>query len=246
MLANVAKSFLTRFPVLHEAVLKVKYHNRPLYSRRVPLTQVDTKARFEEIFQQNVWGEIDSASGSGSVPNYTESLKRALPAFVERYDIKSMLDAPCGDFAWMKDVPFPADFRYVGGDIVSELAERLNTEFSSKNRRFIQLDVTSEALPDVDLFFCRDCFIHLSNDQVLKALQKFSESKVGFILTTQYNYGRRNVDIETGSFRQINLRAAPFNLPRPIASIVDYVYPFPPRRLSLWSRENIIDALRGR
>jgi hypothetical protein len=90
---------------------------------------------------------------------------------------------------------------------------------------------------------CRDCFIHLSNADVRRALDNFVRSDIKYILATTYRFGRINADIATGQFRALNLQAAPFSLPPPIETIVDYIYPFPPRRLALWSREQVAAAI---
>jgi len=159
---------------------------------------------------------------------------------VRNYSIASMLDAPCGDFVWMRRVEFPEKFRYVGADIVAELVSELQAKHQSPTRQFIKLDVRTDRLPDVDLWLCRDCLIHLSNDDALSALRNFARSNIKYLLTTTYNFGYVNADIETGNFRALNLRKPPFLLPRPLALLKDYKYPATPRRLALWSRDQLV------
>ena len=53
-----------------------------------------------------------------------------------------------------------------------------------------------------------------------------------------------NIDIPTGDFRDLNLMLPPFNFPKEILwEIDDYVFPHPPVKICLWSREQIEDAL---
>ena len=233
---ELANRALSRFPTLHERVLDRRYADRPLPSHKHELIGADREAVVRDIFTFNRWNDPESASGVGSSSRYTEELRRRLPGLLRKYGMRSILDVPCGDFAWMRQVPLDPDMRYVGGDIVPELVERLQREFASPQRRFERLDVISSPLPKADVLICRDCFIHLSNADVLSALDNIVASDLSYLLATTYRFGRVNADIATGQFRVINLQAPPFSLPPPIETIVDYVYPFPPRRLALWSR----------
>jgi SAM-dependent methyltransferase len=241
-----AKVILSNFPSLHECILDIKYFNRPLPYNKYQINGTNPEAIFQDILKFNRWNDAESVSGVGSNSNYTINIRSKVPILLRKYDIHSILDAPCGDFAWMKKVKFDPGTSYVGGDIVRELVERLQIDFGSPQRRFIHLDIISAQLPKADILVCRDCFIHLSNSQVLEALRNFVTSDIKYILTTTYRFGRRNADISTGQFRAINLQAAPFSLPPPIETIVDYIYPFPPRRLALWSREQLVAWLHER
>ena len=68
-----------------------------------------------------------------------------------------IFDAPCGDFNWMKLVLNKCDINYIGGDIVENLINDLNKQFSSSKRLFINIDITQDKLPDADLMMVRDC-----------------------------------------------------------------------------------------
>jgi hypothetical protein len=244
--AELAKRIVSRFPSLHERLLDIAYANAPLPSHRHALIGGNPEEVFADIFTHNRWNDGESASGVGSNSRYTSRLRKALPRLLRKYAVRSILDAPCGDFAWMKSVPLDPQTRYLGGDIVRELVERLEREFGSDQRRFTYLDVISSVLPPADLMICRDCFIHLSNADVRKALENFARSEIKFILTTTYRFGRINADIATGQFHALNLEAPPFSLPPPSETIVDYIYPFPPRRLALWSRQQVAAAMMAR
>jgi hypothetical protein len=53
-----------------------------------------------------------------------------------------------------------------------------------------------------------------------------------------------NIDVPTGEYRPLDFFARPFNLPKDVlARIVDYVEPFEPREMCLWSREQIAEAM---
>jgi hypothetical protein len=144
----------------------------------------------------------------------------------------------------MRRVRF-GDVEYIGADVVPDLVANLQQEHSGPNRKFIVADITKDDLPDVDLWICRDVLFHLTNADATSALRQFASSQIPYLLTTTYPYLRQNVDLErSGGFRTINLRAAPFNLPPPVATYDDFVAPYTPRLLGLWSREQVRSALQ--
>ena len=63
--------------------------------------------------------------------------------------------------------------------------------------------------------------------------------------TTHFNTtGFANVDIADGEFRLLDLHSEPFALPREtLFRIADYIFPFPPREMCVWTREQVAAAL---
>jgi hypothetical protein len=202
--------------------------------------------RFTQIYKKNYWKGSDSNSGSGSSIEYTANLRSQLPKLFARYSIKSVLDAPCGDFNWMKEVVSATSINYVGADIVKPLIQQLNEKYSSKTVKFVHLDITEDALPQADLMICRDCLIHLSFADTRSMLVNFVSSGIPYLLTTTHtNVGAfQNHDIATGDYRLIDLYSAPYNFPHePLAVIEDWVPPNPERTMCLWTRNQISAAL---
>jgi hypothetical protein len=148
----------------------------------------------------------------------TERIREKLPKIIEHYQIKSMLDIPCGDFGWMKHVDL-SGVHYTGADIVDELVIRNNSSYSDASKTFIKLDVCKDPLPSVDLIFCRDCFVHFSNDDIFSALENIRASKSGYLLTTTFTECEENEDIATGDWRTINLQIPPFSFPEPLLTV---------------------------
>lgn len=204
--------------------------------------------RFSRIYQQNYWKGSDSASGSGSSIEYTANLRSQLPQLFSRFAVKSILDAPCGDFNWMKEVVSTTPIHYIGGDIVKPLVLQLTENYSSERVQFLHLDITRDPLPDADLMICRDCLIHLSFADTRSVLENFVSSCIPYLLTTTHtNEGVfQNHDITTGDYRLIDLFSDPYNFPRePLAIIDDWVPPGPERTMCLWTRDQITAALQS-
>jgi hypothetical protein len=202
---------------------------------------------FSEIYKNNLWNSDESRSGEGSELAQTQNLIRSLPDVFEKFQIKSFIDAPCGDFNWMKHVPLKADIHYTGLDIVPDLIKDTQAKYGNDQYRFAVADITKDRLPKADLLFCRDCLFHLSYKDISSFFKNFLESEIPYLLTTtHYNKDQFiNSDIRTGSFRSIDLFSAPFNLPKNVLyRIEDFTPPAREREMCLWDRKQIQDALK--
>jgi hypothetical protein len=208
----------------------------------------DLKRVFERIAATNHWGSSESRSGAGSTLRYTYNLRRELETFVQDFDLKTMFDAPCGDFHWMKEVGFPGHFEYIGGDVAPSLIQANTERHLKAGRQFREFDITRDAFPNCDVWFCRDCLFHLPFDLILQALTNFCRSNIRFVMMTNHINvsGFKNEDIESGGFRLLDLFIEPFHLPRQVLHrVADYVFPFPQREMCVWSRDQIAGALQG-
>jgi hypothetical protein len=203
--------------------------------------------RFTWIYENNYWGSKESASGFGSTLKCTQNLRRELPGLFERYSIRTVFDAPCGDFNWMQHLLATVDIDYVGGDIVKPLISNLNKKYKREKIRFVHFDLIKYVPPTVDLMICRVCLFHLSFADSQLVLEAFLRSNTSYLLTSTHrnNDGAfANRDILTGDFRLIDLLSKPFGFPpNPLATIEDWIAPDPERVMSLWSRDQISKAL---
>ena len=195
------------------------------------------KSIFTDIVENGRWGT--TICGPGSTLEYTAHIRAALPILIEKHNIKSMFDAPCGDFSWMSTVPFAKDFTYIGGDIVDSLISNNKEKYPLVN--FINFDLTKDKMSTVDLFFCRDCLFHLSFKNIDRVLQNFIDSGSKYILVSNHYEKNSTNDITEGKSRYINFLHAPYNFPEPIDSIQDWNSPDPKRYMLMWDRETIIN-----
>jgi hypothetical protein len=205
--------------------------------------------RFTEIYKKKAWhfSSDESSSGAGSSFDYTANLRRELPHLVKKYSIKSLFDAPCGDFNWMRHFLQEAEIDYVGGDIVAPLIAANTSKYANQRTRFVHLDLTRDAFPACDLMICRDCLFHLSFRDTGLVLQNFVAAKIPYLLTTTHinRSGFKNRDIVTGDYRLIDLFAPPYTFPSDVLSrIADWKEPDPPREMCLWTRDHIIEVLK--
>lgn len=175
--------------------------------------------RFRYIYRHRMWNNDGSTTCRGSTLANTAQLRSELPRLLERFGIKSILDAPCGDFGWMAEASLPIE-RYIGFDIVPELIAENIKRYAG--REFVVGDIVEDRIPRVDLIFCRDCWIHLSFDDALRSLDNFKRSGSIYLMTTTYPECCENVEMPgAGGFRPINLRLPPFSFPEQLCLIRD-------------------------
>jgi glycosyltransferase involved in cell wall biosynthesis len=168
---------------------------------------------FEEIYLQNTWGNSESHSGHGSSTDATRFVRSALHELLRELGVKSMIDIPCGDFNWMRLLDLPVD--YLGADIVPQLIEKNKKNHARPGRAFQLLDITKDPLPRADLVFSRDLLVHLSERDIRSALENIINSGARYLVTTTFTSRDRNVAIETGQWRPLNLQRPPFLFPPP-------------------------------
>jgi SAM-dependent methyltransferase len=194
---------------------------------------------FTRYYETNKWGVTESLSGPGSTLEYTKNIRAKLPELIERLDVRSMLDVPCGDYNWFQHVERADHVQYIGADIVRPLVDANRAKYANSNTSFEHLDVTKDRLPRVDLVLCRDLLFHLPNRKALEAVDNILASGCKWLLTTSHIDCDKNYDIMTGSFRLINLELEPFSFGPAEFAIEDWVEGSPPRYLGLWPADHL-------
>lgn len=216
-------------------------HFKKLVEKGVSLSMKDT---FTQIYQTNIWNNPGSVSGNGSSLVQTAEIAKHLPGIIKKYNIRTILDLPCGDFNWMRSVDLGID-HYTGADIVEEIIAKNQKTYGNKKYRFLVLDITRDDLPKTDLIFCRDCLVHLSYDDIFRAFRNIKRCGISYILTTTFTEFSMNHDIVSGDWRPLNLESPPFDLPGPVESINEKCTEgggkFADKSLGLWRVKNLAD-----
>ena len=165
--------------------------------------------------------------GPGSTISAAKYVLRELPLLVERYDIKSILDMPCGDYNWMRKMKFKSEVTYIGADYNETLIETNKSRYSDVDFRVINAIV--DPIPTVDLVFCRDLFIHFPFEETKTALANIKASGSKYLLTTTFSWRSfpprdivRNAENKMAPWTRLNLFMEPFNMPPCIDFIVEF------------------------
>lgn len=199
--------------------------------------------RFTHIFARNKWKDAESRSGAGSSLQATSEIRRALPGLISELEVKSVLDAPCGDYNWFQHIDGLSELNYIGGDIVRPLIDANQQTHASERVSFIHLDITTDLLPAVDAWLCRDCLIHLSYADIERALTNFKRSKIRYWWLTTHRNIDRNIDIPTGHCRMLNLERAPFSFPEPLRYLADNDAENTGKCLAVWDRQQLVRVM---
>ena len=194
------------------------------------------EAIFTSIYNNHRWGDEESVSGTGSKIEQTKGIAAFMPLLFRKYDIRNVLDIPCGDFNWMQHVDL-STINYVGADIVPALINKNTLSYAAPHVNFFLADIIKDRLPKVDLVFCRDCFVHFSDKHISTAIENIKLSGAEFILTTTFPR-HSNFDIITGNWRALNLQIKPFYFPQPLELFNEGFHPektgIADKSLGLW------------
>jgi len=197
---------------------------------------------FTRIYETNLWGSESSRSGSGSAESETGRLRVQIPKLLKGIGARSLLDIPCGEFGWLSQADL-AGIDYTGADIVAELAAKNTARYGSPSRRFCQLDLTCDVLPRADVVLCRDCLVHLSFENIFRALANLRESRSIYLLATTFTDHDANQDAANGDWRMLNLERAPFHFPPALALVVEGCSEssgaYADKSLGLWKLEDV-------
>jgi hypothetical protein len=187
----------------------------------------DIEIIFQTIYDKNLWSSTESKSGRGSEILYTENLRLWLEKNISNYDIKNIVDSPCGDFNWMRYVLQHVSADYLGIDIVEKLIDKNIKKYSSKNIGFKKGNIIKDPIPTCDLLIVRDCLFHFSYYDINRFLENIDKTNYKYLLTTSHVMSDdfKNHDIKTGNYRRIDLLKPPFNFRQD--KILDTINDFP-------------------
>lgn len=155
-----------------------------------------------------------------------------LPVWCEELEVRSVVDAGCGDGLWQPTLP-----GYYGVDIVPDVIERCKERFPW--RRYEVLDFVSRPLPPCNAVLCRDALQHLSLYDCLQALDNFRAADATILFASSHR-SYANANIKTGEWYPVNLEAPPFSLGEPLREMADNVWPngpspWPDKVFAAWS-----------
>lgn len=177
-------------------------------------------ASFRTAIDEGWWRADGTVCGEGSTMRSTASIRGELPRLLSRRKVSSVLDAPCGDFAWMSTVELGL-VEYVGVDVVASLIAENRRRYGRIGVGFECADITEDRLPVADLVLCRDCWIHLPFFRCRRSLKQFHRTGAKWLLISDSSSTTVNRDVWTGGFRPINLRLPPFRFPEPEETLDD-------------------------
>jgi hypothetical protein len=201
------------------------------------------RERFNRIYEKNLWQSKETRSGEGSEVDYTLSLRSWLTNKLTKLKVKILVDAPCGDFNWMRMVVSSSNINYFGFDIVNSIIKK-NKFYSNAKTKFAVGNICKDQLPNCDLLIVRDCLFHFCYEDINKFLKNINKIKYKYLLITNHIVEKNfiNRDIITGDFRIIDLFSYPFNFDN--KNVIDRVNDYPkghrlPREMILFKKKYV-------
>lgn len=155
------------------------------------------------------WG---LTSGPGSNPYDTIEYRAFLEKFIKMNGVRSVVDFGCGDWQFSRFIDF-GSAQYLGLDVVEKLIEANTGRFASERVRFQLSPVDPASIPPGDLLIIKDVLQHLPNHQIME-LQRVLFGRFRHVLLTnsyQKLSTQRNVEINVGQFRCLDLMSPPFS-----------------------------------
>jgi len=195
---------------------------------------MNNEQEFSRIASSNMWGSQETPCGPGSTVEACKPILEALPRWISKFEVKSIVDLGCGDWNWMKHLDL-SGIQYDGFDVV-EFFIAGNRKYETRNIRFHHADILEAEIPTSDLVICKDVLGHLPNDLVLKVLDKVKGKARLLAASTSVVWpSSKRVGMRVGAFSPIDLEGKPFNVGIPIAQVsVPNTPGNPPKLFSLW------------
>lgn len=211
----------------------------------------NNKEVFTGVFETKHWtkdGDV-SVSGGGSEIRNASVIAAKLKQLIELENVSTVVDCPCGDYNWQH--LFKTDeLLYIGYDIVPEVIQLVKNRIGHETNPkldFAVADITTDTLPNADLLIVRDCLVHLSFEDCIKALQNIARQNIRLVAITTFYDRESNADTVAPAWRPLNLRKAPFNLPAPKDLLVEQCKEanglFPDKALAVYEIEAIRQAV---
>ena len=168
---------------------------------------------FNRIYAEGTWGKDvagKGTSGTGSTLEITREYRAYVEEFIRTHNVKSVVDAGCGDWGFSSKIDW-GQASYLGVDIASDVIATVRSKYEKGNVTFQVGNITDE-LPDADLLISKDVLQHLSNSLVQKFVRNnLRRGKYKWVILTN-DRTNGNPDIESGTYRAIDLAAPPFEV----------------------------------
>ena len=204
-----------------------------------------------KIFEHSDWSrgkEGVSRSGFGATRHATRHIRNAMPRLLETYKVKRLVDAPCGDFFWMKYVDLTG-IEYWGWEVSESLIEANKKNYGSPTKHFSLGDITSDPFPEADMLMVRDCLVLLKFDMRWAFFENFVASNIPWLLIASWIAPVNPWVYKNGGHKSHSMTAAPFSFGPPVEFILETAKVLPEgeennpeslhRGMGVWHRDQI-------
>ncbi len=201
---------------------------------RFPMpASVETTARksgLRHARQEQPAGQHDTRSGLASTAKQTRELRRSLPVLLDQFQVRSLLDAGCGDSDLIVSIADGLDL-YIGVDLLEEVI-RCNIERLAYRpmMTFCVADIARDKLPRCDAVLCREVLEYCTQSEQALILRNIARSGAKFLIAP-FSATAGNSGDPAKVSPSLDLTADPHRLPMPEAVVADSAG----KSLGLWS-----------
>jgi SAM-dependent methyltransferase len=158
----------------------------------------------------------ESRSGPQSTLAATAALRAELGPLLRSLGIRSLLDAGCGDFNWMREVDLAGVQFYAGYDIVPEVIARNQQLYGDRRGHFFAVgDIAQTPLAACDAILCRHVMGEMPEEEAVRALANFRASGARYLIASTRALTHGNAT------PQRDLLHPPFGLSMPLRLLAD-------------------------
>jgi hypothetical protein len=180
----------------------------------------EIKEAFTKVYKTNGWGSPESIpgrknkkfySGGGTDPDNDKDniYINTLQSYIDREDIKSVIEIGCGDWEVSSRIDW-SSVNYTGYDVVEDLIEYNNNNYSKENVRFIcNSNIITENNITADLLIVKDVFQHLPPSYYVDFIKSIPTNFKYNLITNDFS---NNSNIEFGGYTGNDFSKDPFNM----------------------------------
>lgn len=137
-----------------------------------------------------------------------------LIAVIKQYcidnNVKTICDIGCGSAEWIMPLINSLDIKYIGIDVVKPIINTLQNKYSS--HQFIHADVTTDIIPEADLYIIKDVLQHWVLDETITFLKMMVSRKSRLLIMNNNQIERNSVIARTGGLRSMRQKCYPLIL----------------------------------
>jgi SAM-dependent methyltransferase len=181
-----------------------------------PAQTSPTAKAFEAIYRDATWGknaDDRGHSGTGSTLHSTVTYRAFLQQFLADHQIKSVVDAGCGDWEFSQSIDWTG-IDYKGYDIVAEVIDG-NRKYVKPNIQFFVGNIVDDELPPADLLISKHVLQHFPDAMVKKFLRQLPKYRHVLLINgvdAKTMSASHQDDIEPGGYRALDVTRPPFDV----------------------------------
>ena len=167
---------------------------------------------FIDIYRNNIWGEDNcdmykGTSGLGSKIYYNTEYILKIREFIDKNNIKTIVDLGCGDFLCGSELYSDKDICYTGYDIYPDVINHNSNLLNNSKYEFICLDFYNckDQIKSADLCIIKDVLQHWPLSYINNFLNYIVGKFSNIIICNDYTNSKDNVDIKIGQCRDLSI-----------------------------------------